>query len=54
MSDFSAKVRLDDDGSSLARAWAEVGDFRGPKTAILTHLEAQVFDFDEFLLFLKA
>ena len=29
-------------------------DFRGPKNAILTHLEALDFDFHEFLHFQKA
>ena len=31
----------------------KVGDFRGPKIAILTHLEALIFDIYEFLHFLK-
>ena len=31
-----------------------LGDFRSAKSAILTHLEALKFDFNEFLHFLKA
>ena len=32
----------------------KVDDFRGPKTAILTHVETLIFDFDEFLHYSKA
>ena len=32
----------------------KVNDFRGPKNAILTHLEALDFDFHEFVHFQKA
>ena len=40
---------------SITQIFSEtkVGDLRRPKTAILTHLRALIFDFDEFLYFLR-